>query len=130
MVDLNELPYTWAGDEEYDEIHAYDVLEHLGTQGDWKFFFAQFAEFYRMLKPDGLIAGSCPDWRSQWAWGDPSHTRVINQGTLTFLDQTEYEKQVGNTPMTDFRFHWKGNFKIMGTRVREEAFEFLLKAVK
>jgi hypothetical protein len=45
-----------------------------------------------------------------WAWGDPSHRRVINEGSFTFLDQTQYAKQVGKTAMTDFRSLWKGDF--------------------
>ena len=30
------LPFK---DDSFDEIHAYEVLEHVGTQGDWRFFF-------------------------------------------------------------------------------------------
>jgi hypothetical protein len=38
--DIGVLPLPFR-DDMFDEIHAYDVLEHSGVQGDWKFFFAQ-----------------------------------------------------------------------------------------
>jgi hypothetical protein len=41
--DLHDpLPFD---DDTADEIHAYEVLEHVGRQGDYKFFFQQFADF-------------------------------------------------------------------------------------
>lgn len=123
--DLEKFPYPFE-DATFDEIHAYEVLEHTGNQGDWKFFFDQFAEFYRILKPNGLIYGSCPNWDSPWAWGDPSHKRVINNGTLVFLSQDEYKKQVGKTPMTDFRHYWKGDFAPVFLQKSENNFMFIL----
>jgi hypothetical protein len=36
---LEDLPLPFANDE-FDEIHAYEVLEHTGQQGDYVFFFA------------------------------------------------------------------------------------------
>ena len=38
LWDLETLPYPFPADE-FDEIHAYEVLEHIGDQGDWKTFF-------------------------------------------------------------------------------------------
>ncbi len=127
--DLENLPYPFA-DEQFDEIHAYEVLEHTGTQGDWKFFFAQWAEFWRMLKPGGYFCGSCPLPTSVWAWADPSHKRIIAPETLTFLDQSEYTKQVGKTALSDFRFCYQGDFQRMGTKTAGETFFFVLRAVK
>jgi predicted SAM-dependent methyltransferase len=74
--DLNVLPYPFQ-DNTFTEIHAYEVLEHTGRQGDWQFFFDQFYQFWRLLKPDGYLIGTVPMWDSPWAWGDPQHTRVI-----------------------------------------------------
>src|ERR1700726_3329700 len=36
--DLEVMPYPFE-DERFDECNAYDVLEHMGRQGDWQFFF-------------------------------------------------------------------------------------------
>lgn len=127
--DLEVLPYPFA-DDAFDELHAYEVLEHLGRQGDWRAFFAQFSEMWRILKPGGALAVTCPSWRSQWAWGDPSHTRVITVGTLSFLSQAEYTKQVGITTMSDFRFCYKADFQGEWAKETTDELRFVLRAVK
>lgn len=108
--DLNILPYPFE-DNWFDEIHAYEVMEHVGQQGDWRFFFAQWSEIWRILKPDGQFYGTSPLWHSPWAWGDPGHTRVIQAESLVFLSQEQYHKQIGQTPMTDYRFCYKADFE-------------------
>ena len=60
---LDNLPYDFFRDEYFDEIHAYEVLEHCGTQGDENFFFGQFNEFWRILKPGGVFCGSVPNYQ-------------------------------------------------------------------
>ena len=127
--DLTEtrLPFD---DDSFDEIHAYEVLEHTGGQGDYKFFFAQFSDFWRILKPGGLLVGTSPAFDSPWAWGDPSHTRIVNRESLTFLDQSEYERQVGITAMSDFRYLYQADFQLLAATVRDESFQFILRAIK
>lgn len=127
--DLESLPWPVDADS-FDEVHAYEVLEHLGEQGDYKAFFAQFAEIYRVLKPGGLLFATVPAWDDIWAWSDPSHRRIITRGTLVFLDQTEYVKQVGKTAMTDFRWLWHGDFETMAGETENGSFKFALKAHK
>lgn len=129
LHDLTIMPYPFPNNT-FDEIHAYEVLEHIGQQGDYKTFFAQFSEFHRILKPRGLFCATVPMWNNLCAWGDPSHTRVINNGTLVFLSQKQYEIQQGNTPMTDFRYIWKRDFDIFMAKEQESNFIFILQAVK
>lgn len=124
--DLSDLPLPFE-DDTFEEIHAYEVLEHVGQQGDWRTFFKQFDEFYRILKPGGYFFATTPMWDSQWAWADPGHSRVISSGTLLFLDQQEYEKQVGKTPMTDYRHVYNGDFEIIHAQEAGERFAFVLK---
>jgi SAM-dependent methyltransferase len=126
---LENIPLPFE-DNTFDEIHAYEVLEHTGSQGDYKFFFAQFEEFYRILTPGGLICATVPNWQSPWAWGDPSHKRVILLESLTFLSQQEYINQVGKTPMSDFRYIYKADFDLIGYKTSEHNLAFILKAVK
>lgn len=120
--DLNVIPLPFD-DESFDEIHGYEVLEHCGTQGDWKFFFAQWSDFWRILKPGGYFLGTVPLPTSVWAWGDPSHTRVLPKECLTFLSQRAYE-QVGTTAMSDFRFCYSADFEIVHLYEGEHCLEF------
>lgn len=122
--DLNDLPLPFD-DDMFDEIHAYEVLEHTGRQGDWLFFFNQFSEFWRILKPGGYFIGTCPMWDSPWAWGDPGHTRIISPESLIFLSQEEY-KQIGKTAMTDYRCVYKANFIPIAKQESDHTFGFVL----
>ena len=129
LIDLSVLPYP-LGDNIFDEIHAYEVLEHTGAQGDYKFFFRQFEEFWRILKPGGHLLATCPSRHSVWAWGDPSHTRIVQPEQLLFLSQRTYEEQVGKTAMSDFRYMYKADFEVIYAADNKETVEFIIKAIK
>jgi len=126
---LNEHPLPFE-DGEFNEIHAYEILEHLGQQGDWSHFFSEWKEYWRILLPGGLFFGTVPHWASQGAWGDPSHTRVITPMTFTFLSQKGYE-EVGKTVMSDFRSTWTKpyDFESQYFHLDEETFSFVLKKI-
>jgi len=127
--DLNITPYPF-NDDRFDEIHAYEVLEHFGTQGDYRGFFEQFSEFWRILKPGGWFIGTCPNWDSVWAWGDPGHRRVITPQTFSFLSQAEYERQVGTNAMADYRFCYTADFELYSFSEEENNWGFALRAIK
>lgn len=110
--DLEQTPWPFE-DSSFDELHAYEVMEHLGRQGDWKGFFRIWGEVDRILKVGGLFFGSSPTFDSPWAWGDPGHTQIISPEKLLFLSQEQYEREVGKGPMTDYREVWKGNLHII-----------------
>jgi hypothetical protein len=114
----------------FHEIHAYEVLEHLGRQGDITSFFDTFHNIYRILVPDGLVFATCPSRYSGWLWGDPGHTRVIIPETLSFLDQTNYE-ECGRTTRSDYRALWEGDFKCLySSDAGRQTHAFVLQAIK
>jgi hypothetical protein len=127
--DLNVLPLPFY-DNTFDEIHAYEILEHTGLQGDWRFFFRQFSDFWRIMKRDGVLYGTSPALSSRWVWGDPGHSRVISAETLSCLSQETYMKKVGITSMSDYRFVYKADFESLISRDENDTFIYALRAVK
>jgi SAM-dependent methyltransferase len=136
--DLAKMPWCRRGDltlepiadDTYDEVHAYEVLEHLGQQGDYATFFAHFSEIWRILKPGGYLAATVPSRFDQWLWGDPGHTRVILPCTLVFLSQPVYDEQAGKTPMSDYRGLYRADFDILNSYDDQHTHQFVLQAVK
>lgn len=126
--DMEHVPLPFV-DDSFDEIHAYECLEHVGRQGDWRFFFAQWADFWRILKPGGRFYATVPSPRSPWALGDPSHTRILPSECLIFLSQASYS-QVGKTPMSDFRFCYSADFNVVHSVTDDSTHAFILRAIK
>jgi len=121
--------YWVLRDNVFDEVHAYEVLEHLGDQGNATQFFGDFDEMYRVLKPGGFLCGSVPSRYSPWLWGDPGHRRAILPESLTFLSRPCYD-QVGKTWMADYRGMFVGDWDVVHCRDNEENMFFILRAVK
>ena len=127
--DLSVLPLPFE-DNSADEIHAYDVMEHIGQQGDFQFFFEQWADIWRILKHGGLFFGISPHWSSPWAWGDPGHTRIVGAEQLHFLSQPNYA-EIGKSPMTDYRFCYRADFDLVWSeKTADRQYKYVLQAVK
>lgn len=106
-LDIRPLPFA---DEAFDEIGCYDVLEHLGRQGDWRGFFEEFTEYWRILKPGGLFGIIVPVGRD--ALADIGHTRFFSASYFRFLDQAWYAAQLAKgEAVTDYRWAWKRDFE-------------------
>jgi SAM-dependent methyltransferase len=109
--DLEQRPLPFA-DAEFDEIHAYDCLEHWGKQGDWRAWFDEMAEYHRLLKPGGKFAAAVPIGGDHFA--DPGHTRFFASNHFLFLSQKFYDQQIAaGRPITDYRWYWKLDFDIV-----------------
>jgi predicted SAM-dependent methyltransferase len=141
LINLNIVPwYTLDGtkkvvnrivENSFDEVHAYEVLEHLGSQGDVRTFFDTFNEIYRVLKPDGHLFATTPSRYSAWLWGDPSHARVILQETLSFLCHDQIVKnRKARTAMSDFDMYRKCDFKVIASTDNHVSHIFCLQAQK
>jgi hypothetical protein len=130
---LNVETHDWPWDDDsFDEVHAYEVIEHLGRLGDQESFFAIFADIYRVLKPGGYLAATVPSRFSPYLWGDPGHRRAILPVSLAFLDQTEYAQCDGKlpSPMSDYRSIWRGDFEVVRSDDDHRLHRFILQAVK
>lgn len=115
----------------FDEVHAYEVLEHLGRQGHAPSFFATFSNIHRILKPNGFLFATVPSRYSAWLWGDPSHRRVILKESLVFLDQQQIRaNRAAGTAMSDFSYLWTQDFRIISSRDNHTNHVFCLQAIK
>jgi hypothetical protein len=115
----------------FNEIHAYDVLEHIGGQGDYINFFHEFGEYWRVLRPNGFFCATIPKTGSDHVWGDPGHRREINALSLVYLSPVEVKKQLGKTTITDYlRFLGDTNFECIHLQNGNDRMGFVLKAIK
>lgn len=103
------LPFE---DDSFDEIGAYDVLEHFGRQGDWRGWFTEMAEFHRILKPGGTFGIIVPIGGD--ALTDPGHTRFFHRTWFYFLSQEFYLASLKQgAPVTDYRWYWPLDFEVL-----------------
>jgi SAM-dependent methyltransferase len=141
VCDLDSLPWKYSDknghfdrrlpENYFDEVHAYEVMEHIGRQGDEYSFFGHFFEIWRTLKPGGHFFATVPSRMSPWAWGDPSHKRLIQPESLCFLDRANVAaNRKRGTTMTDFRGIWFGDFIVRASTDDTASHIFCLEAVK
>lgn len=128
--DLDVLPYPLPVNF-FDEIHAYEVLEHCGTQGDAKFFFGQFMEFWRALKPGGYMMISVPMWNDAIAFAVPDHRRILPEGAFGFLSAS-YEEDFAGRPGVGSYKKLRGamNFRPLMKQETETQLFVVLRAIK
>jgi hypothetical protein len=124
LHDLDVLPYPFA-DAVFDEVHAYNVLEHTGSLGDWKFFFAQWNELARLTKVGGHFMGVVPALASAWLWGDPGHKRPITPEQLSLLDRRIYG--TGQLQSEGYLPYLKHSWELVFSQTDADHFIFILR---
>lgn len=99
--DLEILPWPWS-DEEFDEIWAFDVFEHLRLEVQiW------LDECWRILKPAGLLKMQMPAWDHWTSWVDPTHRRPFHERTFDYWDRsTEFWRHYGSFYFADSNRWW------------------------
>jgi SAM-dependent methyltransferase len=107
-LDSHPLPFE---DDTFDELAAYDVLEHLGRQGDWRGYFDEFAEYWRILKPGGTFGIIVPIGAD--ALADVGHTRFFSGNAFCCLSQKWYAANKGSMSFGDYRWYWKRDFDVV-----------------
>ncbi len=78
VINLNKTPYPFR-DNEFDEIEADNVIEHLDN------FIEVMQELQRILKPGGKIRIKVPHFSSHDAWAHPQHTRAFTYESFDFF---------------------------------------------
>jgi len=81
IVDLEQYPWPFA-DNSVTEVFCAHYIEH--TKDIIKFM----DELYRILKPGCKAIIIAPYYTSIRAWQDPTHTRVISEGTFLYFSKT------------------------------------------
>ena len=108
-LDVRPLPFE---DEEFDGIDTWDVLEHLGRQGDWRGYFSEFTEYWRILKPGGVMRILVPIGAE--ALCDPGHTRFFSFNHFHMLSQQWYADSLkAGKRVTDYRWCWHRDFTVL-----------------
>lgn len=109
--DLENRPLPFP-DATFDELAAYDVLEHVGRQGDWRGWFDEMAEYHRILKPGGTFGIIVPEGGD--ALADPGHTRFFHQNHFGFLTEAFYANNLAKgAAVTDYRWYIKAWWEIV-----------------
>jgi SAM-dependent methyltransferase len=78
--DLNVLPWPFA-DSSFDEVHAYDVLEHL------EHVLATIEELHRVSRHGAILNIVVPHFSSDGAFTDPTHRHYFGARTFDYVTE-------------------------------------------
>jgi SAM-dependent methyltransferase len=112
-LDLNKDPLPFE-DSTVDYIMLKHVLEHISD------LIRFMEECWRVLKPDGVMEIISPYWTHMWSVGDPTHVRLITEGTFGFWDREHIAKIVKSGSHTS-QIPGKADFKTIEFRMKLDA---------
>jgi SAM-dependent methyltransferase len=91
---LENYPWPWQ-DNEWDEIRANDVFEHMNAD-----IHTWLSELHRILKIGGILTLRLPAWDNPLSYRDPTHKKVFHEETFDYFDPDKaLYKEFG-------RFYW------------------------
>lgn len=95
--DLNKLPLPFK-DNEFEEIYAKDIIEHLE-------YIPLMKELHRILQPRGKLIIKSPHYTSLNFWTDPTHKHAFAVRTFSF-----FAKENPNLPNIDRSYYFDFQF--------------------
>ena len=81
VLNIEKTPWPFK-DNEFDEIYAYNVLEHVDN------FIKIIEEIYRILKPNGLFIVSGPYYMHKDTFTDPTHKRGFTTKSFQYFEES------------------------------------------
>ena len=99
------LPFD---DDSLEAITGFDVIEHLPRQSagpGGNAFIETMNEFYRVLKPGGILLAVTPCYPSPAAFVDPTHVNFITPGTHKYFSDESFARSLG--------YGFSGQFKTL-----------------
>lgn len=100
--DLTTYPYPFE-DSSFDEVCAFDVLEHLDD------YIKAIREIHRILKPGGKLRIVVPHWNSNGVTFDPTHRHGFGWTTFEYFCE-------GYRP--EFHYYFDFKFSKLRRRIR------------
>ncbi len=76
--DLNVRPWPFETSS-FDDVHAYDVIEHLED------VLKTLEEIHRVCRPGGVLHVVVPHFSSEGAFTDPTHRHYFGIGTFDYM---------------------------------------------
>jgi SAM-dependent methyltransferase len=78
--DLNVRPWPFTTSS-FDEVHAYDVIEHLDD------VLKSVEEIHRVVRPGGALHVIVPHFSSDGAFTDPTHRHYFGARTFDYMTE-------------------------------------------
>jgi predicted SAM-dependent methyltransferase len=114
---LDVYPYPFK-DNEFDEILADNVLEHLNdTIGVMK-------ELHRILKKGGRLTIRVPYYLHPNAWIDPTHKKCLTEDTFRYFVKEEFQGKMHNPTGEGSKFT-KMDYKFVPTWLGKMVYPFI-----
>jgi len=122
VIDLNRISPLFGGqklpfnDEEFDEVLAYDIIEHIID------VIPLIEEIYRVLKPKGIVRIRTTNYKFSNAFRDPTHYHFFTDQSFDYFDpSSELFSRYGHIS--------KARFKVLEKREDGQELVFTLEKI-